>query len=114
MMKFIPLLLFPFFAYAGEAIVNFTPPAGWKKCAHADLGSHVKIMIVGNGNQEYPPSMNLVVEPFEGSLKDYLKIIKTFNEKKGTAGKILERLKLPQEWQVSRKSMPKQNGATSD
>ena len=93
MFKYIPLIIAPVFAYAEAPNVNFTPPSGWKKTEYAELGSHVAIMVVGKGNQEYPPSMNLVIEPFKGTVKDYLKIVKAYNEKKGDRWQSLGEIK---------------------
>lgn len=61
-------------------IISFTPPAGWHLTDTATLPKSVKIMVVGKGQKVFPPSMNLSTEPFKGTLKDYLKIVKSMNE----------------------------------
>lgn len=58
----------------------FTPPKGWRLADQQGLSPHVQIMVVGKGNNTYPPSMNLATEKFSGTLKDYLKIVKKINE----------------------------------
>lgn len=68
---------------APETIATFTPPAGWRMADPASLPTHVKIMVVGEGANELPPSINLGYEPFVGSLKEYLKIVKRINVSSG-------------------------------
>lgn len=60
--------------------VQFTPPPGWRFAEAANLPKSVKTMVVGEGKNQFPPSMNLGTEEFTGSLKDYLKTIKSVNE----------------------------------
>lgn len=73
--------------------VLFTPPTGWQIADPKALPASVKIMVVGKGMSEFPPSMNLGAEPFKGTLKDYLKIVKSINDSQGTAWKDLGQLK---------------------
>lgn len=80
-------------SFATEYNAQFTPPAGWKEADNKELGPNVKIMVVGAGKNAYPPSINLVVEPFSGTVKDYLTIIKAFNEKNGDRWKSLGDIK---------------------
>lgn len=63
--------------------VFFTPPEGWRVAEAAQLPPHVKVMVVGKGNHVFAPSLNLTVEPFKGTLKQYLKIVKAINDSKG-------------------------------
>ncbi|MCB1118836.1 MAG: hypothetical protein KDK65_02630 [Chlamydiia bacterium] len=63
------------------ATVHFTPPEGWRAADTATLPPTVKVMVVGKGKQAFPPSLNLGVEPFEGSLSDYLAMVKEINRK---------------------------------
>lgn len=63
--------------------VLFSPPENWFLADPKALPAHVKIMVVGKGASEYPPSMNLATEKYNGTLKQYLKIIKTINENNG-------------------------------
>lgn len=67
---------------SSEAIM-FTPPPGWRNADKTPLPEHVKVMVVGKGNYEYPPSMSLGTEEYTGSLKQYLKRIKELNSSKG-------------------------------
>jgi hypothetical protein len=60
--------------------VSFTPPTGWRIAEKPPETPHVQLMIVGKGHNEYPPSMNLVVEEYNGSLKNYLKKVKAIND----------------------------------
>lgn len=64
-------------------IVLFTPPAGWRMADPKLLPERVRLMVVGQGPSGFPPSMNLSLEPYSGSLKDYLKIIKNMNDAQG-------------------------------
>lgn len=63
--------------------VMFTPPEGWHLADKTKLPQHVMVMVVGKGQNEYPPSMNLGYDPHSGSLKEYLKIIKDINQSQG-------------------------------
>ncbi len=63
--------------------VLFSPPEGWLLADPKALPVHVKIMVVGKGASDYPPSMNLAAEKYNGTLKQYLKIIKTINDNNG-------------------------------
>lgn len=73
--------------------VTFVPPAGWRVADPESLPKNVKIMVVGKGRHEYPPSMNLSTENFKGTLKDYLKIVKNINEAQKSEWKDLGFLK---------------------
>ncbi len=66
-----------------EGIVYFTPPSGWRMADPNVLPSHVRVMVVGSGPSAFPPSLNLSWEPYKGTLKDYLKIIKNMNSAQG-------------------------------
>lgn len=66
-----------------EAMVWFTPPSGWHLADQSLLPTHVKVLVVGKGPSAFPPSMNLSSEPYKGSLKQYLKIVKNMNEARG-------------------------------
>lgn len=63
----------------------FDPPEGWQYADTAKLPKSVKVMVVGPAKSDMPPSINLGYEPFEGTLKDYLKIVKEFNASQGDA-----------------------------
>lgn len=70
-------------------VAVFTPPSGWRLADTKALPSSVKIMVVGKGEKEFPPSMNLGTEKYEGSLKDYLKVVKSINDAQGATWKDL-------------------------
>lgn len=69
--------------------VIFTPPTGWFLADPNALPPNVKVMVVGKGNSEYPPSLNLTTEKYSGTLKQYLKIVKSINDSKGDEWKDL-------------------------
>lgn len=73
--------------------VYFTPPEGWRQAEAKSLSPNVKIMVVGKGKGEFPPSINLAVEPYKGTLKDYLKIVKSINAAKGGDWKDLGKIR---------------------
>ncbi|WP_068468313.1 hypothetical protein [Candidatus Protochlamydia phocaeensis] len=66
-----------------SGIVLFTPPNGWHFADPSVLPARVKVMVVGKGPSAFPPSMNLSMEPYKGTLKQYLKIIKSMNDAQG-------------------------------
>lgn len=57
----------------------FTPPKGWVAADSTLLSERIKLMVIGPTNGYYPPSINLGVEPYPGTLKDYLKMVKAVN-----------------------------------
>jgi len=67
----------------------FTPPKDWAAADPSVLPKSVKMMVVGKGKKEYPPSINLGIEPFKGSLREYLKVVKAVNESQGSDWKDL-------------------------
>lgn len=69
----------------------FTPPAGWSEAdaKTVQLPPRVQMMVVGKGSVGFPPSMNLSSEAFQGTLKQYLQIVKRMNDDKGYAWKDL-------------------------
>lgn len=66
-----------------DKTVVFTPPSGWRMAEKKDLPKHVLAMVIGKGKEDYPPSMNLGYDPFSGSIKDYMKLIKEINLSQG-------------------------------
>lgn len=75
-------------------IAVFTPPKGWRAAQKKDLSPHVKIFVIGPKLQnEMPPTMNLMIEPYNGTLKSYLKDVKKINDAHGDAWKDLGALK---------------------
>ncbi len=79
----------PIHATQDTMTVQFTPPTGWLSADTKTLPKHVYYMVVGKGKREFPPSINLGIAPFKGSLKDYLKIVKSINDAQGIAWKDL-------------------------
>ncbi len=71
------------------AIVQFTPPQGWVAADSASLPPTVKAMVIGKGKGNFPPSINLGMEPYNGTVKQYLKIIKAINDSQGSQWKDL-------------------------
>lgn len=77
-----------------QGIAVFTPPKGWSAADKNALSPHVKILVVGPKIQnEMPPTMNLMIESYEGTLKNYLKNVKKINDSHGDAWKDLGSLK---------------------
>ncbi len=66
-----------------SGIVLFTPPTAWHMAEPSALPPHIRVMVVGKGPTTFPPSMNLNVQNFNGTLKEYLKIVKETNEAQG-------------------------------
>lgn len=69
--------------------VIFNPPDSWHLADPQALPPSVKIMVVGQSNTDFPPSINLGTEKYSGNLKDYLKMIKSINESQGSDWKDL-------------------------
>lgn len=76
-----------------ENLVTFTPPKGWKSIPQEKLSPAVKALVVGEEKGHFPPSMCLAIEPFKGTLKDYLKIVKNINANAKTEWKDLGKIK---------------------
>jgi len=76
-----------------EQTVTFNFPKGWKQAELEKLSPVIKAMYVGTGKENFPPSLTLAVEPFSGTLKDYLKIVKNLNSKEKTEWKDLGKIK---------------------
>ena len=60
--------------------VVFNPPDGWLIADRTALPPNIKIMVVGKGEHEFPPSITLCLDPCEDSLRDYLKKMKSYND----------------------------------
>jgi hypothetical protein len=71
------------------AYILFTPPAGWRAADAKMLPPSVKAMAIGKGAAEYPPSINLGTETYQGTLKQYLNRIKEINRAQGIEWKDL-------------------------
>jgi len=72
-----------------EEFITFTPPEGWKLVDPKNLTPSVKAMVIGKGDHEFPPSINLATEPYALSLNDYLKKVKEVNQADGADWKSL-------------------------
>lgn len=72
--------------------VYFTPPAGWRQADSTTISPTIKILVVGKGKKDFPPSINLAVEPYKGTLNDYLKLVKKINLSKGGSWKDLGKI----------------------
>jgi hypothetical protein len=78
-----------------EDMAVFTPPSGWylADAKSIQLPPKVKVMVIGKGSYALPPSMNLSMEPFNGTLKQYLQIVKRMNDERGYSWKDLGAIK---------------------
>ena len=70
-------------------LLTFTTPAGWVMAAPEALPPTVKVMVVGKAHSVIPPSINLATEPYDGTLKQFLRKIKKMNEENGCPWKDL-------------------------
>lgn len=77
------------FSLTAEEMVAFSAPDGWRTADANELPKSVKLMIVGASTSNFPPSLNLAMEQYAGSLKDYLKNVKQINVAKGLSWKSL-------------------------
>lgn len=73
--------------------VQFTPPAGWHFAEAASLPASVKTLVIGKGGFEFPPSINLGMEVYPGTLKQYLKRVKEINDAQGHRWKDLGKIR---------------------
>lgn len=69
--------------------VIFNPPDNWHLADPQALPPSVKIMVVGQSSTDFPPSINLGTEKYNGTLKEYLKMIKSINDAQGAEWKDL-------------------------
>ncbi len=95
-MKYYFWILFVFITITNTITAQeaqFSPPKGWRLAEKDQLPSHVQVMVVGEGELEFPPSINLSTETFFGTLKDYLKIVKKINEDRGSEWNDLGKIK---------------------
>lgn len=68
---------------AQEELVQFTPPPGWRFADVSNQLNKVRTMVVGTGKREVQPSMNLMVDSYPGTKKEFLKFAKALCETKG-------------------------------
>lgn len=76
-----------------KGFLTFTPPQGWRMADQKDLPKSVKLMVVGQGSYTFPPSINLGTEKFQGTLREYLGMIKEINNAQGAEWKDLGTIK---------------------
>lgn len=75
------------------ATMQFTPPQGWRFADLKEYPKSVKAVVVGKGKSTFPPQLNLNTEPFEGTLQEYLNIVKAYNRTQKTEWKDLGTIK---------------------
>lgn len=71
----------------------FTPPEGWSQAAPEFLPGNMLVLAIGQAKSTLPPSINVSSERFKGTIKDYLKIIKSINTRKGGVWKDLGKIR---------------------
>jgi hypothetical protein len=77
--SFLTCLILSFFCSslkAEDETITFTPPKGWSLAEKTQLPPRVKVLVVGPKISAFPPSINLAIEPYKGTMKEYLKIVK--------------------------------------
>lgn len=79
---------------AEEALL-FDPPNGWHQAENPDNSPYLKLFIVGTGKKGYPPSINICIEPFRGTLQDYMKLVQKINKEEGGVWKDLGAFETP-------------------
>ena len=75
-----------------QELITFNRPKGWKTADTKELSPLIKTMLIGTGKEEFPPTITIAIEPFEGTLKDYLKIVKNINDDQKTEWKNLGKM----------------------
>jgi len=55
---------------------QFVPPTGWQAADTSQFPENMRAMVVRKGKGPYPPSLNIWIEPYNGTQKSYLKSIK--------------------------------------
>lgn len=80
---------------AADSVVSFAPPTNWKMAEESSLSKNVKAMVIGPATGHVPPSINLATEVFNGSLQDYLNVIKSISKAKGSSWKDLGTIVTP-------------------
>ena len=73
--------------------VIFNPPTGWRLADSQSLPPRTRVMVIGQGEGAFPPSINLSTEEYGGSLKDYLKIIKEISYSRKSEWKDLGKIR---------------------
>lgn len=74
-------------------VMKFDPPQGWRFADLAQYPKSVKVVVVGQGKSTFPPQLILNTEPFQGTLQEYIKIVKAYNRTQNTEWKDLGTLR---------------------
>lgn len=80
-------------SHEATAQASFKSPEGWRYANEKELPSNIKVMVIGKSEYEYPPSINLGTEKFDGTIKDYLKLVKSLNQSMGKEWKDLGKIR---------------------
>lgn len=75
--------------------ITFKPPPGWRQLEANQLPESVKAMVVGQGKGSVPPSINLSLEHYAGTIETYLNTIDAINRSRGTPCQRLSTLDTP-------------------
>lgn len=73
--------------------VTFIPPEGWFHVDPSTLTGNIKAKVIAKNGSSIPPAITLLVKPFSGTLKDYLKKVKAINDSHGDEWKDLGLIK---------------------
>lgn len=71
-------------ASVAESVVTFIPPAGWKMADAESLSPNVKALVIAPVDALLPPSINIATEKYPGTVKEYLKLVKSIAENRGS------------------------------
>lgn len=91
-MRTLFLMLLPL-QFLTANVMKFECPPGWRYADLKEYPATVKMVIVGKGKATFPPQLILNTEPFDGTLPEYLKIVKAYNESQKTEWKDLGTIK---------------------
>jgi len=80
---------------AGASVsVVFNPPEGWRFANRESLPPVIKTMVIGEGSRNLPPSICLGIEPFDGTVQEYIRqVVKPANKKHGIEWRDLGKIK---------------------
>lgn len=73
--------------------ITFTPPPGWRQVEKNTLTPSILAMVVGKGEHELPPSINLAFQNESGTLKQFLRFVKDVNQADGIEWKDLGQIR---------------------
>lgn len=80
----------PLFLKSENSAILIDIPTSWSLPNDSvKLPPHVLLLAVGRGEHPFPPSLNVATQPFKGTLKQYLKNVKSINEARGDEWKDL-------------------------